>query len=206
MRPPLFQAGQSQFSQPFLIGEVFHPSNQLVTCLWICCNRWMSFLCCGFQSWMQSTRWGFHQSRGAVMSWLWLDIQIYKFSLTAISCPFTDGYYFPISRASSTPSYVQNQAMTWGRFHQDGCSGQEKQHTSLLDTSVGPVPPTLLTPHKIHPLSVHVIFAALLLQHTTYNTNYFLPKVKSPWITHRVSPSFCITHQLQPGIWAKTIP
>lgn len=45
------------------------------------------------------------------------------------------------------------------------------------------MPPTLLIPHKIHASSVHVIFAALLLQHTTYTTNYFPPEVKSPWST-----------------------
>lgn len=73
----------------------------------------------------------FSQNREeGLMSWLLLDIQVYEFSLTAIPCSFRDRYYFPISRASSTPPGVQNQAMPWARFHQDGCSGQEKQHAN----------------------------------------------------------------------------
>lgn len=80
-----------------------------------------------------------------------------------------------------------------------------KQHTWLLGTNNGPVHPTPIVSHKIHASSVHVIFAALFLQHPIY-TNYFPPKVKSPWSTHWVSPSSHITYQVHPGTWAKTVP
>lgn len=43
------------------------------------------------------------------------------------------------------------------------------------------------------------------LQHTTHITDYFSPKVKSLWGTHRVSPSFHVTHRVHSGPWAKTI-
>ncbi|TRZ18852.1 hypothetical protein HGM15179_008276 [Zosterops borbonicus] len=46
-KPSLFQAEQSQLSQPFLIGEVLHPSNGLDGLLWICANMSMSCVCWG---------------------------------------------------------------------------------------------------------------------------------------------------------------
>lgn len=52
----LFQAEQSQLSQPFLTGEVLHPSDQLGGLHWTCSNGSMSFLCWWPQSWIQYSR------------------------------------------------------------------------------------------------------------------------------------------------------
>ena len=43
--PSLLQAEQPQLSQPFLIGEVFQPSDLFRGLLWTCSNRSMSLLC-----------------------------------------------------------------------------------------------------------------------------------------------------------------
>jgi len=56
--PSLLQPEQPQFSQLFLTGEVFRPSDSF--CIFLCTHssRSMSFLCWGLQSWMQDSRWG----------------------------------------------------------------------------------------------------------------------------------------------------
>ena len=51
----LLQAEQPQLSQPFLTGEVFHPSDHCCGLLWTCSNRSMSVLCWGLCSWTQDS-------------------------------------------------------------------------------------------------------------------------------------------------------
>lgn len=133
------------------------------------------------------------------MGWLWLDIQIYKFSLPAIPCPVTDRYYFPISRAFSTHSDFQNQP--WLGLDSIKMGAQDRRSSTL--THWTPMLALCL------PLSLFVTIFMLhqfmsFLQHTIYTTNYFPNKVKS-WSPHWVSPSFCITHQVHAGIWAETV-
>ena len=43
--PSILQVEQPQLSQPFLIAEVFQPSDLFCGLIWTCSNRSMSFLC-----------------------------------------------------------------------------------------------------------------------------------------------------------------
>jgi len=56
--PFLPLAEQAQVAWPFLLGEVFQPSDPFCGLLWPCTNRSMSVLCRGLQSWTQDSRWG----------------------------------------------------------------------------------------------------------------------------------------------------
>lgn len=100
----------------------------------------------------------------------------HTFSLT---CPFTDGYYSPVSWLPpplqihdfcSTPSgWVVRTGEAAHLFigHQPG-----SHHHHIL-----------LAPHKIYSLSGWVVPLPLLLRHKTH-TVCFSPKVESPWGTH----------------------
>lgn len=59
---------------------------------------------------------------------------------------------------------------------------------------------------EAHSPLVQVIPAVLLP--ISYKSNHGLisPRDKSPWATHQISTSFCTTHQMHLGPWAKTIP
>lgn len=61
-------------------------------------------------------------------------------------------------------------------------------------------------PCEAHPLVFQVVPTVVLP--TTFNSNHglFSLKVKCPWGTHGISPSFCVFHQVCLCLWQKGIP
>lgn len=98
-----------------------------------------------------------------------------------------------------------SRPMTCALPHQDRWSGQEKQHTWSLVTSLAHIIITfslLLT--KFILCQVMLFLFLYFLWHKTH-TVCFSSKVKSPWGTHWVSPSFHVICQVHPDPWVKTI-